>query len=46
MHLSNIKIWHFQKIGVNDTEPGVDILFNPSLNVLISNHEEELKEFG
>lgn len=39
MHLSNIKIWNFRKIGTNDTKPGVDILFNPSLNVLIGEND-------
>lgn len=39
MHLSNIKIWNFRKIGSNGSDPGVDISFNPSLNVLIGEND-------
>lgn len=39
MHLSNIKIWNFRNIGSNGNDPGVDISFNPNLNVLIGEND-------
>jgi len=42
MYLKNIKIWNFRKIGTDDNSneikadnPGIDVSFNPFLNVLI-----------
>lgn len=42
MYLSNIKIWNFRKIATSDDSgeirsdnPGIDIVFNPILNVLV-----------
>ncbi|MEQ9261914.1 MAG: AAA family ATPase [Owenweeksia sp.] len=46
MHLANIKIWNFRKIGTSDDDseikvdnPGIDLNFNPNLNVIIGEND-------
>lgn len=46
MYLKNLKIWNFRKIGTSDNDlavnlnnPGIDISFNPKINVLIGEND-------